>query len=84
MAVIIKAGIKQMYQQKEHCYYYINAYNENYPMPKMPSGCEQDILRGIYRYKKSTKKRRENSSLGQWINFDPSFKSSRAFGIFWL
>ncbi len=52
IAVIVQDGIRRMYQEKEEgLYYYITAYNEDYPMPAMPEGCREGILRGIYRYK---------------------------------
>jgi pyruvate dehydrogenase E1 component len=40
-----------MYQELEDRFYYITLYNEDYPMPEMPPGCEEGILRGIYKYK---------------------------------
>jgi pyruvate dehydrogenase E1 component len=51
IAVIIQDGIRRMYQELEDRFYYITLYNEDYPMPEMPQGCEQGILRGIYKYK---------------------------------
>jgi pyruvate dehydrogenase E1 component len=52
IAVIVQDGIRRMYQEKEEgLFYYITAYNEDYPMPAMPEGCREGILRGIYRYK---------------------------------
>jgi pyruvate dehydrogenase E1 component len=53
MAVIIQDGIRRMYQEQEDLFYYITMYNETYPMPPMPQGCEEGILRGIYRYQAS-------------------------------
>jgi pyruvate dehydrogenase E1 component len=50
MAVIIQDGIRRMYQEQENLFYYITMYNETYPMPAMPEGCEEGILKGIYRY----------------------------------
>jgi pyruvate dehydrogenase E1 component len=50
MAIIIRDGIRRMYQEQEDLFYYITMYNETYPMPPMPEGCEEGILKGIYRY----------------------------------
>ncbi len=52
MAVIIQDGVRRMYQENEHRFYYITMYNENYVQPEMP-GMEivDGILKGIYRYK---------------------------------
>jgi pyruvate dehydrogenase E1 component len=40
-----------MYVDGEDIFYYITLYNENYPMPPMPEGSEEGILRGLYLYK---------------------------------
>jgi pyruvate dehydrogenase E1 component len=50
-AVIIQDGMRRMYQDGEDLFYYITMYNEDYPMPAMPEGCREGILRGIYKYK---------------------------------
>ena len=50
LAVIIRDGIRRMYQDvKEDVFYYITLYNDNYPMPPMPEGCEEGILKGLYK-----------------------------------
>src|SRR5208337_1703182 len=51
VAVIVQDGIRRMYQEMEDRFYYITLYNEDYAMPQMPEGCEEGILRGLYRYK---------------------------------
>ncbi|UCE66225.1 MAG: pyruvate dehydrogenase (acetyl-transferring), homodimeric type [Candidatus Zixiibacteriota bacterium] len=53
MAVIVKDGIKRMYHNQEDIFYYITIMNEFYKMPPMPSGVEEGILKGIYRFKAS-------------------------------
>ena len=49
IAVIIKEGIDRMYNQKKDEFYYLTVANENIEMPPMPKGCEEGIMRGIYR-----------------------------------
>lgn len=51
MAVIIRDGIKRMYEDKEDVFYYITAMNENYTHPPMPEGAEEGILKGLYLFK---------------------------------
>jgi pyruvate dehydrogenase E1 component len=51
IAVIVLDGIRRMYQEQEDLFYYLTLYNENYPMPPMPEGVTEGILKGIYRYK---------------------------------
>ncbi|MFP4092976.1 MAG: pyruvate dehydrogenase (acetyl-transferring), homodimeric type [Cyclobacteriaceae bacterium] len=55
LAVIIKDGIRRMYQEQEDIFYYITVMNDNYKMPPMPDGVEEGILRGMYRFKTSDK-----------------------------
>jgi pyruvate dehydrogenase E1 component len=49
LAVILRDGIRRMYQEGESIFYYVTLYNENYPMPVMPPGVEEGILRGLYK-----------------------------------
>ena len=48
-AVIIFDGLKRLYEDNETAMYYITLHNENYPMPEMPAGCAEGIIRGMYR-----------------------------------
>ena len=48
-AVIIFDGLKRMYEDNETAIYYITLENENYEMPEMPAGCEEGIIRGMYK-----------------------------------
>jgi pyruvate dehydrogenase E1 component len=51
MAVIIQDGIRRMYENMEDRFYYITHYNEFYVQPPMPEGCQDGILKGIYRFR---------------------------------
>jgi len=51
LAVIIANGMKRMYHDGEDIFYYLSLYNENHTMPPMPEGCEEGILRGLYKFK---------------------------------
>jgi pyruvate dehydrogenase E1 component len=51
LAAIIEDGLKRMFENDENIYYYITLQNENYPMPAMPEGVKEGILRGLYRFK---------------------------------
>ncbi|HWE49317.1 MAG TPA: pyruvate dehydrogenase (acetyl-transferring), homodimeric type [Bryobacteraceae bacterium] len=53
IAVIVRDGIRRMYEEREDLFYYLTLYNENYPQLAMPEGCEEGILKGIYLLKKS-------------------------------
>jgi len=56
IAVIIREGIYRMYEKQNDIFYYLTLGNENYPMPPMPDGAKEGILKGLYRFSKSAKK----------------------------
>ncbi|MEP0862361.1 MAG: pyruvate dehydrogenase (acetyl-transferring), homodimeric type [Ignavibacterium sp.] len=58
LAVIIRDGIRRMYEEQENIFYYITVMNENYPMPEMPKGkdVKEGILKGMYKFSSSDKK----------------------------
>ena len=51
LAVIVADGLRRMYVEQEDIFYYLALYNENHPMPPMPEGSEQGILKGLYKFK---------------------------------
>ena len=53
LAVIIREGIRRMYERQENVFYYITIHNENYAMPAMPDGVGDGIIRGMYCYRRS-------------------------------
>ncbi len=56
LAVIIREGIRRMYQEQESVFYYLTVENENYAMAPMPDGAREGILKGMYKFKPSEKK----------------------------
>ena len=46
-----------MYAEQEDVFYYITVENDQYAMPDMPDGVEEGILKGMYKFRASTKKR---------------------------
>ncbi len=63
LAVIIKDGMKRMFVDQEDLMYYVTVLNEKYKMPKMPEGVEEGILKGMYRVRKSKKRKGEKVNL---------------------
>jgi len=57
IAVIVREGIRRMYEEREEVFYYLTVGNEDYAMPPMPKGVEEGILRGMYKFRASGKKR---------------------------
>ncbi len=75
--MIVRDGIRRMYENREDIFYYLTLYNENYRQEPMPEGdrakLDEGILRGIYLYKKSgvvRKRKRPCSFFGQWLDSD--------------
>jgi len=48
VAVILHHGLKRMVEQQENVFYYITLLNENYAMPGLTPGTEQQIIEGMY------------------------------------
>jgi len=51
LAVIIADGMRRMFVENEDIFYYLALYNENHPMPPMPAGVEDGIVKGLYKFK---------------------------------
>ncbi len=49
IAVILQSGIERMCRDGEDVVFYLTVGNETYGMPPKPAGCEEGILRGMYR-----------------------------------
>src|SRR5437667_12120588 len=48
VVVIVRDGIRRMFEQQQDVYYYITLMNENYQQPAMPAGAEEGIVKGMY------------------------------------
>jgi pyruvate dehydrogenase E1 component len=55
ISVIIEDGIRRMYVDQESIFYYLTVMNEQYPMPAMPDGVREGILKGLYRFRSTSK-----------------------------
>ncbi len=55
LATIVQDGIKRMYHDGESIFYYLTVMNEQYMMPTMPEGSRDGILRGMYKFRASSK-----------------------------
>jgi len=58
IAVIIEEGIRRMYRDGESIFYYITVMNETYEMLGMPEGAREGILKGMYRLRASSRKKK--------------------------
>ena len=48
VGVILHHGLKRMVEKQDNVYYYITLLNENYPMPGLTAGTEEQIIKGMY------------------------------------
>ncbi len=55
VGVILHHGLKRMVEKQENVYYYITLLNENYAMPGLKPGTEEQIIKGMYLLKEGAK-----------------------------
>ncbi|MCW9000247.1 MAG: pyruvate dehydrogenase (acetyl-transferring), homodimeric type, partial [Kangiellaceae bacterium] len=48
LALIVRDGMRRMYEEQENVFYYITTLNENYVHGEMPKGAEEGIIKGMY------------------------------------
>jgi pyruvate dehydrogenase E1 component len=48
VAVILHHGLKRMVEKQDDVYFYITLLNENYAMPGLKAGTEEQIIKGMY------------------------------------
>jgi pyruvate dehydrogenase E1 component len=51
LAVIVREGLRRICEAQEDVCYYLTVGNEPYPMPAMPRGAKDGILKGLYRFR---------------------------------
>ncbi len=64
VGVILHHGLKRMVEKQENVYYYITLLNENYPMPGLTAGTEEQIIKGMYLLSEGPKKTPRVNLLG--------------------
>ena len=55
VGVILHHGLKRMVERQENVYFYITLLNENYAMPGLKPGTEEQIIKGMYLCKEGAK-----------------------------
>ena len=85
VAVIISDGMRRMYEEMEDVFYYITLYNENIPMPPMPEGVQEGILKGLYKFKQGGKGKHKAHILGSGPIMQSALKAqeilARDYGV---
>src|SRR5690606_14827321 len=62
IAIVVREGMRRMYQEQENVFYYVTVSNENYRQPGAPEHLsrgelEEGVLKGLYLFRPSSKKR---------------------------
>ncbi len=55
LAVIIDRGMREMLVEQRDVFYYVTAMNENVAHPSLPASVHEDVLRGMYRFRRSAR-----------------------------
>ena len=64
VGVIMHHGLKRMVERQENVFYYLTLLNENYPMPGLKAGTEEQIIKGMYLLQEGAKKTPRVNLLG--------------------
>jgi len=64
VGVIMHHGLKRMVERQENVFYYLTLLNENYPMPGLTPGTEEQIIKGMYLLQEGAKKTPRVNLLG--------------------
>jgi len=63
LAVVVRDGLRRMYEVGEDVFYYVTLYNQDYSMPGKPGDVDDGILKGLYRYRASDAKHKVRAQL---------------------
>ena len=63
VAMIVRDGIKRMFEDDADIFYYLTLYNEPAPQPAMPDGAADGIVRGLYLFKKAPNDRKHKAQI---------------------
>jgi pyruvate dehydrogenase E1 component len=64
VGVILHHGLTRMVEKQDNVFYYITLLNENYPMPGLKPGTEEQIVKGMYLCKEGPKLKTRVQLLG--------------------
>jgi pyruvate dehydrogenase E1 component len=64
VGVILHHGLKRMVEQQDNVFFYLTLLNENYPMPGLKPGTEEQIIKGMYLLEEGAKKTPRVNLLG--------------------
>ena len=83
VGVILHHGLKRMVEKQDNVYYYITLLNENYPMPGLTAGTEEQIIRGMYLLSEGPKKTPRVNLLGSGTILRESLAAQKLLDTDW-
>ena len=78
MAVVIRHGMKEMFEDNQNVFYYLTIENENYEQPAMPKDSEDGIIKGMYKFESVETKGRKKSPRVQLLGSGAIMNEVRA------
>jgi pyruvate dehydrogenase E1 component len=64
VGVILHHGLKRMVEKQDNVFYYLTLLNENYAMPGLTPGTEEQIIKGMYLCKPGAARRKSATDAG--------------------
>jgi pyruvate dehydrogenase E1 component len=83
VAVIIHHGLKRMVERQENVFYYLTLLNENYAMPGLTAGTEEQIIKGMYLCKEGPKLTPRVQLLGSGSILRESLAAQELLAVDW-
>ncbi|MCZ2407732.1 MAG: pyruvate dehydrogenase (acetyl-transferring), homodimeric type [Burkholderiales bacterium] len=83
VAVIMQDGLKRMVEKQENVFYYITLLNENYPMPGLQPGTEEQIIQGMYLCKPGAEGDRRVQLLGSGSILREALEAQKLLAAEW-
>jgi pyruvate dehydrogenase E1 component len=85
VGVIMHHGLKRMVEKQDNVFYYLTLLNENYPMPGLKPGTEEQIIKGMYLLEEGagTKKTARVNLLGSGTILRESIEAKKLLEAEW-
>jgi pyruvate dehydrogenase E1 component len=83
VGVILHHGLKRMVEKQDNVFYYLTLLNENYAMPGLTPGTEEQIIKGMYLCKPGAKGETRVQLLGSGTILRESFVAQELLAAEW-
>ncbi len=83
VGVILHHGLKRMVEKQDNVYFYLTLLNENYAMPGLRPGTEEQIIKGMYLLEEGAKKTPRVNLLGSGTILRESMEAKKLLEADW-